>query len=254
MNKTIVALSVFALAVGGAASWVLLTRPPHEPVSKNASATNDESKPEKSWRERVKTSRDGKSPAQLADEEYADLRDAKDRLELIRWVAEQEWAGHKTPVLRKALVADTDEAVQLEALDKSVKLADKYGASSVAEVIRTGLSVGNVKVVQQSLREARKHPCVELVPDLLEIADSKAAHRFLAVDALAFTDDPRASAKVIEVASREDGDRTERLRAIALLAKIKDPRAEELLGQLCGNSDEDIRKVAIEALVARGSK
>jgi hypothetical protein len=252
MNKTVVAIALFTLTVGGVVSWVLLTRPAQEFV-KAGTNTQAEEPPKETWRDRVKTSSDGKAPVELADAEYSNLQDAKERLELIRWVSEQEWAGHKTPVLRKALVADTDEAVQLEALSQSVRLAAKYGSASIAEVIRTGLSVGNQKVVQQALREARKHPCVELVPDLLEVADSNTAHRFLAVDALAFTDDERARSKVIEVASRADGDKNERMRAIALLSKIKDDRAVQLLGQLTGDSDEEVRRVANEALAARNT-
>lgn len=253
MNKTIVALSIFALTLGGLVSWVMLTRPTRE-APKLTSTVNADDRPAETWRDRVITPKDGKTPAEAADIEYNSLTNAKSRLELIRWVSEQDWAGHKTPVLRKALIADTDEAVQIAALEKSVKLAEKYGQPSINEVIRAGLSVANPRVIQQSLREARKHPSPELVPDLLEIADSKVDYRFLAIDALAFTDDVRAHAKVIDIASREDGNRNDRLRAIALLCKVKDPRALDLLGQLCGNTDEEIRNVANEALAAYNGK
>lgn len=168
----------------------------------------------------------------------------------MEWIAEQGWARHDTPVLRKALVADSDSRVQIAALTVSIALAERH-KQSTHEVIRIGLQVASVEVVQQALREARKHPSPELVPDLLEVADSSAAHRFLAIDALAFTDDDRARAKVIEVASRADGDKSERIRAIALLAKIKGQSALELLGRLSGDSDEQVRMVALEALAAR---
>ncbi|GIK53799.1 MAG: hypothetical protein BroJett014_27720 [Planctomycetota bacterium] len=252
MNKTIVACIAFAIAVGAVVTWVFVTRT--TPEVRTAATTVSADRPAETWRERVLTPKEGKTPAEVADLEFNNLTDAKQRKELIEWVAGQPWADHKTPVLRKAMIADTNEEVQLAALDKSVQLADSKGTPAISDVVRAGLSAGNPKVVQQSLREARKHPCVELVPDLLEVADSSAAHRFLAVDALAFTDDPRARSKVIEVASREDGDKTERVRAIALLVKIKDVRADEVLAQLCGSSDPEIKAVAVEAMAARDKK
>lgn len=248
MNKTIIALSTFALTAGGVVSWVLLTRPAHEPARITSPVSAEE--PAKSWRDRVKIAQDGMSPAEIADTEYANLQDPKLRLELIRWVGDQEWAGHKTPVLRKALIADTDEAVQLEALDRCIKLAEKSGQSSIDEVIRAGLSAANFNVQAGALKQARLHPSADLVPDLILIAEG-GGHRSMALNALAFTDDDRARAKVIEVASREDGEKSERIRAIALLSKVKGEPAYQLLGQLAGSLDEEIRKVALEALAAR---
>ncbi len=253
MNKTVMALAVFALTIGSIASWVLLSRPA-QVVRKAACTVLAPEPPKQSWRDRVRTANDAKTPEERAEAEYLELLDPKERLDLIRWVGEQDWAGYKTPVLRKALVADADGDVQLEALAQSLKLAREAGPASIAEVIRNGLSAGNVKVTQQSLREARKHPCVELVPDLLQVADSSSPHRFLAIDALAFTDDDRARAKVIEVASREDGEKSERIRAIALLSKVKGEQALELLGRLAGSLDQEVRNVALEALAARDAK
>ena len=160
----------------------------------------------------------GRSPSEIAEADFEHLKDPARRVAFIEWVAAQSWAGHKTPMLRKALVADPSQEVQLAALGASLKLAMKSSQGSIAEVLRTGLGAANARVVQQSLREARKHPSVELVPDLVEIANSSAPHRFLAIDALAFTDEPEARAKVIEWAGREDGDKIERIRAVALLS------------------------------------
>jgi len=253
MSKLFVASLACAVTLGLIIGWVLLTRPPHE-SPRLTSTVNAEEPPKETWRDRVLSPREGKTPAEIADMEFNNINDARQRRELLDWVADQPWADHKTPVLRKAMVADQNEEVQLAALGKSVKLAEKNGTPALDEVIRAGLTAANLRVVQQSLREARKHPSVELVPDLLEIADSSAAHRFLAIDALAFTDDPRARAKVIEVASREDGDKNERVRAVALLCKVKDERALTLLGQLCGSGDSEVRLAANEALAARDAK
>jgi hypothetical protein len=249
MKKPLAACLAFGLTVGLVAAWIILTRPTHERAPSSKADVVDAAP--QTWRDRVIDSKTGKSPAELADIEMNNLRDANERKALVEWTSAQPWADHKTPVLRKAMIADANEEVQVSALEKSVYLAEKRGPEAIAEVIRAGMGAGSPRVVQQSLREARKHPLPELVPDLLEVADSKAAHRFLAVDALAFTDDDRARAKVVEVASREDGDKSERIRAIALLSKVKGEPAYQLLGQLAGNLDDEVRKVALEALAAR---
>lgn len=253
MSKLLVASLVCALTLGLVVGWVLLTRPAKD-LQRPTSTSGAEDAPAESWRDRVLSPREGKTPAEIADMEFNNLRDARQRIELLDWVANQAWSDHRTPVLRKALVADPNEEVQLAALEKSIKLAEKSGSLALNDVIRAGLSAANAKVVQQSLREARKHPSAELVPDLIEVADSNAPHRFLAIDALAFTDDARAGSKVIEVASREDCEKTERVRAVALLSKVKGEGALTLLGQLSGSTDSEIRQVANEALAARDAK
>ena len=253
MNKAVIGVLVCLATLSATLTWILLSSPSPELPRVGANAIAEDA-PKSTGRERILVPEDSMSPAERADFEFANLRDAKQRKELIEWVAGQVWADHKTPVLRKAMIADPNEEVQLAALDRSIQLAEKKGELAIVEVVRAGLSAANPKVAQQSLREARRHPSAELVPDLLVVADSDAAYRFLAIDALAFTDDSRARAKVIEVACREDGDKTERVRAIALLVKIKDVRADEVLAQLCGSADPEIKAVAVEAMAARDKK
>lgn len=250
MSKPLLACLAFALTVGLIATWVILTRPIQEPMSRGQQPASEGDEP--GQRDRVSGTKSDASPAERADHEFGQLAKPEERLALLEWASTQPWADHKTALFRKAMAADPNAHVQVKALEKSVALAQKAGPQAVNEVIRAGLSVATARVVQQALREARKHPSPELVPDLLEVADSSAAHRFLAIDALAFTDDDRA--KVIEVASRADGDKSERIRAIALLSRVQDERALLLLGQLTGNADEEVRKVASEALDARVPK
>lgn len=212
--------------------------------------TNSEQNCSPASNQPVKPVPEPKTLEEKAEADYFRAEKPEDRIEIIRKAAELPSAKSSMPMLKKALVADAHEDVQLEALAQSVKLAEKEGLGVLIETIRGALSAPKAKVQQQALREARKHPSPELVPDLIEIADSKAAHRFLAIDALAFTEDPRAKAKVLEVASKTDGDKTERVRAVALLAKTKDPNARQLLHDLSGSSDDELRKVALEVLDA----
>ena len=253
MSKPLLALFVFLVAMGSVVAWIVVSQPAHERAPVGQSNSDEKQ------RDAAVTEKSGKrdetpTPEKQAEIDYNAQSDANQRLALIERVGAADWARHDTPLLRKAILADGDERVQLAALAKSVALAEKHSPKSIHEVVRAGLSTANPRVVQQSLREARKHPSAELVPDLIEIADSAAAHRFLAIDALAFTDDPKAKAKVIEWAGREDGDKIERIRAVALLSKVKCPESEALLARLCGSSDEEVRKVAVEAYAAYCAK
>ncbi|MCC6574392.1 MAG: hypothetical protein IT462_11435 [Planctomycetes bacterium] len=248
MNRSILFALVALLALGCVLGAYILTLP--RDTKAGGPGNNPEKTCSPSANEPVKPVQEPKTPEQIVEAEYLGAENAADRVELIRKAAAMPGAKSSMPLLRKALVADADENVQLEALAKSVELAEKESLGTLIEVIRGALSAPKDKVQQQALREARKHPSPLLVPDLIEIADSKAAHRFLAVDALAFTEDPRAKAKVLEVASKTDGDKTERVRAVALLAKTKDPNANGLLHELSGSGDDELRKVALEALDA----
>ena len=248
MNRSILFALVALIALGCVLGAYMLTlsRDRNAGVAKN----NLENSCSPALNQPAKPLPEPKTPEEKAEADYLRAEKPEDRIEIIRKAADLPGAHSNMPLLRKALVADASDDVQLEALAKSVELAEKESLGTLIEVIRGALSAPKDKVQQQALREARKHPSSDLVPDLIEIADGKAAHRFLAVDALAFTEDPRAKAKVLEVASRTDGDKTERVRAVALLAKTKDPNARSLLAELSGSSDDELRKVAKEVLDA----
>lgn len=249
MRRLLPALIAFTLALGAVLGWVIISRPSHPAAGISPNAQGQAG----SDAAGLKTAKDQTTAEQRAERTFLELDDAERRVEHLRWVETQAWARPDSPMLRKALVSDRDPRVQVAALTVSIALAEKH-KQPVDEVIRAGLQVARPEVVQQALREARKHPSAELVPDLIEIADSGAAHRFLAIDALAFTDDDLARAKVVEAAARTDGDKNERIRAIALLAKVKGEAALQLLGQLLGDSDEQVRTVAQEALAARDAR
>ncbi|MCC6573851.1 MAG: hypothetical protein IT462_08670 [Planctomycetes bacterium] len=252
VNRSVVFALVGLLALGCLLGGYMLTRPRDLNANRQENSVATINAPDSN--RLLPSASPPKTPVEQAESDYLEAEGAADRIEIIRKVAALPDAKSNMPLLRKALVADASEDVQLEALTKSVELAEKEGLGTLIEVIRGALSAPKDKVQQQALREARKHPSPLFVPDLIEIADGKAAHRFLAVDALAFTEDPRAKAKVLEVASKTDGDKTERVRAVALLAKTRDTNANELLHQLSGSSDDELRKVANEVIEALKAK
>ncbi|MCC6573000.1 MAG: hypothetical protein IT462_04335 [Planctomycetes bacterium] len=248
MSRPILLALVALLALGCVLGAYMLILP--RDTKAGGAGNNSENNCGLSVNQPVKPAPEKKTPEEIAEADYLSAEKPEDRIEIIRKAADLPGAKSSMPLLRKALVADANEDVQLEALAQSIKLAENEGLGILVETIRGALSAPKDRVQQQALREARKHPSPELVPDLIEIAAGKAAHRFLAVDALAFTEDPRAKAKVLEIASKTDGEKTERVRAVALLARTRDTNANELIHQLCGSSDEELRKVALEVVEA----
>ncbi len=247
MKRPAIFILVALLVSGGMVAGFLVTRPREARVDDRlALGPEDRKPPDKT----AKPSANQMSDVEQAEADYFGAQDASDRVEIIRKAADLPGAKSNMSLLRKAMIADVSEDVQLEAMGKILELAGRESLGTRIEAVRSALKAPGERVRQQALREARKHPSPELVPDLIEIADGKAAHRFLALDALAFTEDPRAKAKVLEVASKTDGDKTERVRAVALLARTRDANARELLNQLSASGDEELRKVALEVLDA----
>ena len=202
------------------------------------------------WRDRL-TRASAKSVFELdrqAPVEWAKLQNADERKELLRWYSTQPNIIPRTGVLRKAMAADPDPAVQEEAFKLSLELGKKIGHKPEAEVIEAALALTNANIQKAALYAARDCPDPSLVPPLLMMADSSVPHNFLALDALAFIDDQRARDKVYETATNEGAREDIRTRAVALLAKTKDTRARSMLEGLAAGSDDGMRAIAEEVL------
>jgi hypothetical protein len=89
-----------------------------------------------------------------------------------------------------------------------------------------------------------------MLPELMRIATASGPERFLAVQALAFVDDPEAQAKVLETAKSEEVPRAERLSAVALLSQLSLTEAVNYLQDLAVGDDKELARCATEALVA----
>jgi hypothetical protein len=188
------------------------------------------------------------SPEAAADAKMLELKQPSERVEHLNWIARQEWARSDLLVLRKTIVSDPDEAVQLHAVEKALELALKEGAGATSGVVRTSLASTEGNTRARGLKAARENPDPKLVPTMLELVDNEDPYATMALNALAYTDSAEAHAKILQVAGDESAERKVRERAIALLAVTKDREAYSLLGQLANGEDEVLRKLADEVL------
>lgn len=105
-------------------------------------------------------------------------------------------------------------------------------------------------VRRECLRICATDPHVELLDELLRLADDGGQERFLAAQALAFLDDDKAHEKVLAVARSEDLPRAERIRAVALLSRSQLTEAVLYLQELAAGTDAELREYAMSALAA----
>lgn len=246
MTRSLTLVLVTLVALGCVIGAYLLTKPRDNKPTIAEDQSNGPALPTKEQ----KPAPLPKTPAQIVEADYLQAESAAERIELIRKAAAMPDAKSNMPLLRKAMVSDADEGVQVEAFTKSLDLGEKEGLGMLIESIRRGLEVTSPRVRVAALKEARLHPSPTLVPVLVAMVEGEPDYRGMALTALAFTEDLRAKAKVLEVASSADGDRSVRIRAISLLIQTKDPNARELLRDLSASSDDELRQVALEVLDA----
>lgn len=191
---------------------------------------------------------DPENPEQAALEKYTQTKSDEDRLERIRWAARQPWAKSSSKLLRQAIVSDSTEAVQLAAVEESLKLARQEGGSAPTAVVRTALASTKGNTRAAGLKAARENADPEFVDELVQLVDEKDPYATMALNALAYTDSPAAQAKITAIAKDESVDRKLRERAIALLAVTKDREARPLIVELANGEDETLRRLADEVL------
>jgi hypothetical protein len=188
------------------------------------------------------------SPEAAADARMRELAQPAERINHIDWIVGEDWARSDLPVLRKTIVSDPDEEVQLHAVEKSLELAQKEGAGATSVVVQTSLASTKGNTRARGLKAARENPDAGLVPTLIELVDNRDPYATMALNALAYTANPEGHAKILAVAQDETADRKLRERAIALIAVTKDREAYPLLGELANGQDEVLRTLADEVL------
>jgi HEAT repeat protein len=188
------------------------------------------------------------TPEAAADAKMLDLDNSADRICHLSWIEKQPWAKSSLPVLRKTIVGDPSEEVQLVALETALRLAGREGAAATSNVVKTSLASTKGNTRARGLKAARENPDAELVPTLLELVDNRDAYATMALNALAYTPSPEGHAKILAIAEDESADRKLRERAIALLAVTKDREALGLLTELANGQDEALRRIAAEVL------
>jgi HEAT repeat protein len=188
-------------------------------------------------------------PEAAADAKMLELDRPADRINHLAWIEQQSWARSSLPVLRKSIVGDPSEEVQLAALETALRLAGREGAAATSNVVKTSLASTKGNTRARGLKAARENPDAELVPTLIELVDNRDAYATMALNALAYTPSPEGHAKILAIAEDESADRKLRERAIALLAITKDREALGLLTELANGEDEALRRIAAEVLM-----
>lgn len=245
MNKSGWIAIVLLVVVAGIVVAVLALTDPNRPAERQRTAieNSEPANDEKPWRL-------GPTKAQEADNKLQTLEGVKERLDHLDWIAKQDWATSDTPALRRTIVADPSEEVQLRAVEVALALASKEGNGATVRVVKTSLAstIGNTRA--RGLKAAREQPEPALVPTLVELVDDRDPYATMALTALAYTKDDAASAKILSVACDEAAPRPIRERAIALFAvtKPKENEAYDLLRKLLAGNDETYRKLAQEVL------
>jgi HEAT repeat protein len=234
-------LVVLMLLGGAVLGYVLLSNPQEAPIVQGDATTAPS----------TDTSDAKVEPATAetaADAKMLALKDPRERINHLDWVAGEPWARSSLPIFRNAIVSDPDETVQLHAVEKTLELAEEEGGGATAAVVRTSLASTKGNTRARGLRAARESPNEDLVPTLIELVDHRDPYATMALNALAYTNSPDAYAKVFEVAQDSSTDARLRERAVALLAVTKEREARPLLTELANGENETLRVIAQEVL------
>lgn len=193
-------------------------------------------------------------PEQSLEDSFAgQLYKAKaeaDKLAVLEEYANNRDADWNSSSLRNLFLSGKTEAVRTKAFHISRQLATIDGHEAVVSVHRQGIGSIYDDVKREAISACRKTPKVELLDDLLEVAEEDSTNRHLAVQALAFMDSSEAQRKVLESAKSEEISEAERIQAILLLSRTDLTEAIGYLQELTIAEDAQYRKYALESLDA----
>jgi hypothetical protein len=240
MNKAAVAAILAVALIGGVVAFLALNEPGNpQRVAPPVGGCNPGG---------ANVAEENVSPEAAADAKMLELDLPADRISHLAWIEGQSWARSSLPVLRKTIVGDPSEEVQLAALESALRLANAEGPAATSNVVKTSLASTKGNTRARGLKAARENPDAELVPTLIELVDNQDPYASMALNALAYTPSPEGYAKILALAEDEGTDRKLRERAIALLAVTKDREALSLLTELANGEDEALSKLAAEVL------
>lgn len=239
MNKAVVGAILALIVVGAVVAFLAFNDSGSAPAVSPVSATGCSA--------RTRGTPELTSP-EAADAKMLELENPADRISHLAWIEKQAWAKSSLPVLRKTIVGDPSEEVQLAALESALRLASGEGTAATSSVVKTALASTRGNVRARGLKAARENPDAELVPTLIELVENRDPYATMALNALAYTPSSEGRAKILAIGEDENADRKLRERAIALLAVTKDREALGLLTELANGDDEVLRGIAAEVL------
>jgi len=157
-------------------------------------------------------------------------------------------------VLRTTMLADNSPKVRLKAFEVAKALAMAEGREETISILRDSVRNPYAEVQREGLRACRDHPHFELMDELVEVVRRGGSERPVAIQALAFLDEPDAQRLVLESAQSTTLPRAERIQAVALLCELEIPEAVEYLKALAAGEDAELKAYAIEALAVRQAR
>lgn len=157
-------------------------------------------------------------------------------------------ASSRCVPLRHAMSIERSGAVRIKAFQVAKELASREGSLYLTEILRSGITNPHEDVRREGLRACRDNPRYELLTDLLGIVKSGGSERPVAIQALAFMDDPVAQQAVLDTAMADYIPREQRVQAVALLCRTRLNDGVAYMQQLATGDDDELRDVAMVAL------
>jgi hypothetical protein len=244
-NALIFAAAALTLAASFFVTFVLLMERDERPGF--TSARNTEDVPD------VTSSHPAPEPLSLDQELQRDLREAgseEAKIEVLNRFSQDPQARSSSSALRASMLVEKSAQVRLKAFQTARDLALKEDRGALTSILKEGIGNPYSEVRRESLRACRDNPRYELLQDLLEVAERGGQDRSIAIQALAFMDDPEAQRKVLETARSEQVPKADRIQAIALLAKSNLSESVSYLQELATGDNEELQPYAMEALSA----
>lgn len=190
-------------------------------------------------------------PLSPEDELRTKLTEAKSadaRIAALEAFAKSGEAHSGSNVLRSTMLVDTEASVRLKAFQVARDLALNEEKEALIDILTVGVQNPYSEVRRESIRSCRDHPHYELQDELLEVVAQGGPDRSVAVQALAFLDDPVAQEKVLEIAKSEDVPRADRIQAIVLLCRTDLREGVSYMQELATGDDAELQRYAMEAL------
>lgn len=242
-NALLLATGVIVMVTGFVVAFILTENTEHRPQVigvANSADTTDATSP--------KPKPEVFSLEQNFRRELAEASTDSAKLDVLEWFAEHPQARSSSDTLRSAMLVEQSVKVRLKAFQTARDLALHEDRNALIAVLKEGVGNPYPEVRRESLRSCRDNPQYELLSDLLEVVERGGHDRSVAIEALAFMDDPEAQEKVLETARSEEVPRADRIQAIVLLSQSDLNEAVSYLQELATGEDHELQQFAIEAL------
>lgn len=242
--KLLIAVTVMAVAAGGV--FTLLTLKDLDDAPQRVVAA-EELEVETEEADQAQPPRSPSLDERLK-ERLEQAQSEEEKIGAIEDYVKEPSARSDSAVLRSSMLMEDSATVRVRAFEATKELALREDRSALINVLSNGVGNPYADVRRESIRACRDHPHYELMDELLNIVERGGSDRSVAIQALAFLDDPEAQKKVLETAQSTELPRPDRIQAIALLSRTDLDEGVSYLQELATGDDHELQKFALEAL------